>query len=331
MKNYKLFPKMFTIVLMVAVVIGLFGCSSDAKEDTDETTTDGSMTTIETKFGEVEVDGQPERVVALGWGDAETALSLGVEPVGASDWLDFGGDGVGPWLEDAYEESPEIIGTMEPDYEQIAALEPDLILDVKSSGDEERYERLSDIATTIGVPEGGDNYLVSTDEQVEMIAKALNKEDEGEKLLEEVDAAFEQAAEENPEFDGKTIAVGAYDSNGFGAYVEGDARVDFTTRLGFETKEEIQELDEGNFYVNVADEQLELLDADLTVIFPIWVDESEITDNELFQKVPSVADGRSIILDLDSSNAFSTGSVPSILWAIDHVTPQFADILEDKE
>src|SRR5690625_2738163 len=113
---------------------------------------------------------------------------------------------------------------MEPDYEQIMALDPDLILDVKSSGDEERYERLSDIAPTVGVPEGGDNYLTSTEKQVKMIAKALNKEDEGEKLQEELDAAFEEADKENPAFDGKTIVVAAYDSNGFGAYVEGDSR-----------------------------------------------------------------------------------------------------------
>jgi iron complex transport system substrate-binding protein len=37
--------------------------------------------------------------VALGWSDAETALALGVQPVGASDWLAFGGEGVGPWAE----------------------------------------------------------------------------------------------------------------------------------------------------------------------------------------------------------------------------------------
>src|SRR5699024_10000381 len=144
----------------------------------------------------------------------------GVEPIGASDWLDFGGDGVGPWLEGAYEESPTLIGTMEPDYEQIASLAPDLILDVKSSGDEDRYDRLSDIATTIGVPEGRDNYLTSTEEQVQMIAKALNKEEEGEKLLEDLHAAFEETAAEYSEFEGKTIAVAAYSSNGFGAYVE---------------------------------------------------------------------------------------------------------------
>ena len=289
------------------------------------------IATVDTKFGQVEITEQPKRIVALGWGDAETVLSLGVEPIGASDWLAFGGDGVGPWLEGAYETSPTIIGTMELDYEQIAALKPDLILDVKSSGDEERYKRLSEITKTIGVPEGGDNYLTSSEDQVRMIAKALGKVDEGEALLKEVDTAFEKAAKENPEFASKTIVVGAYDSSGFGAYVEGDSRIDFATRLGFKTKDEIEELDNANFYISVADEQLELLDADLTVILPIWIDPSEVTNNKLYQKIPSVVDGRSIILDADTSNAFSTGTIPALLWTIENLTPQFKEALEGGE
>lgn len=329
--------KIFGIIIALTVVLGLIGCSSDTSKDTtkdtseksDKTTTNDSVVTIDTKFGQVEIAEQPKRIVALGWGDAETALSLGVEPIGASDWLAFGGDGVGPWLEGAYETSPTLIGTMELDYEQIAALEPDLILDVKSSGDEERYKRLSEIAPTIGVPESGDSYLTSSEDQVRMIAKALGKVDEGETLLKEVDTAFEKAAKEYPEFASKTIVVGAYDSSGFGAYVEGDARIDFATRLGFKTKDEIEALSNTNFYISVADEQLELLDADLTVILPIWIDPSEVTNNKLFQKIPSVMEGRSIILDADTSNAFSTGTIPALLWTIENLTPQFKETIEN--
>lgn len=323
-------------LLAAVVVIGLIGCgSNDNKEEGKETkqstkeeeNTTSDDVTVETKFGEVEITGTPERVVALGWGDAETVLSLGVEPVGASDWLAFGEDGVGPWLEGAYTKNPEIIGTLELDYEQIAALQPDLILDVKSIGDEDRYKRLSEIAPTVGVPEDGDNYLTSTEDQVRMIAKALGKVEEGENLLQDVDDAFEEAANENPHFADQTIVVAAYDSNGFGAYVEGDARVDFVTNLGFTNKEEVEALSNDNFYISVSDEQLELLDADLTVVLPIWIDPQEILDNELFQKIPSVEDGRSIILDEDMSNAFSTGTVPALMWTIEQFPDELNKVL----
>ena len=325
------FPKLFGVLIAISVMLGLSACSEDKGDEPDKTTAGDTFATVDTKFGQVEIKEQPMRIVALGWGDAETVLSLGGEPIGASDWLAFGGDGVGPWLEGAYKTSPTIIGTMELDYEQIAALKPDLILDVKSSGDEERYKRLSEITKTIGVPKGGDNYLTSSEDQVRMIAKALGKVDEGEALLKKVDAAFEKAAKENPEFDGKTIVVGAYDSSGFGAYVEGDSRIDFATRLGFKTKDEIEELDNASFYISIADEQLELLDADLTVILPIWIDPSEVTNNKLYQKIPSVVDGRSIILDADTSNAFSTGTIPALMWTIENLTPHFKEVLEGGE
>ncbi|MEH7349166.1 iron-siderophore ABC transporter substrate-binding protein [Gottfriedia acidiceleris] len=324
-------PKLFGIVMSLFLLIGLVGCSSDSSKNSDKKSSNESAVTVDTKFGKVEIKGHPKRVVALGWGDAETALSLGVEPIGASDWLAFGGDGVGPWLKGAYKKSPTILGTMELDYEKIASLKPDLILDVKSSGDEERYKRLSEIAPTVGVPKGGDNYLTTTTDQVRMIAQALGKVDKGEELLKDVDVAFDKAAKANPEFAGKTVAVGAYDSSGFGAYVKGDSRVDFVTRLGFKNKEEIEKLAKGNFFIKVADEKLDLLNADLTIVLPIFVDPKEITNNKLYQKIPSVADGRSIILDTNSSNAFSTGTVPALLWAIDNLPQQFKKALEGGE
>lgn len=77
--------------------------------------------TVATKFGDVTVEEAPRRVVALGWGGAEVALSLGVQP--------------------------------------------DLILDVRSSGDRERYDALSAIAPVVGIPEGADNWLTDRSTQ----------------------------------------------------------------------------------------------------------------------------------------------------------------------
>ena len=162
-----------------------------------------------------------------------------------------------------------------------------------------------------------------------MIGEALGKVDEGETLLKEVDTAFAEAVKKYPEFAEKTIVVGAYSSSGFGAYLEGDARIDFATRLGFKTKDEIEELDNSNFYISIADEQLELLDADLTIILPIWIDPSEVTNHELYQKIPSVIDKRSTVLDADTSNAFSTGTIPALLWTIENLPLELKEVLEN--
>lgn len=276
--------------------------------------------TVDTKFGAVEVPAEPQRVVALGWGDAETALALGVQPVGASDWVEFGGSGVGPWAEKFYDKAPEIIATMEPDYEAIAALDPDLILDVKSSGEQQRYDRLSEIAPTVGPPKGGDNYLTSMDDQVTMISEALGKEDEGKKQLSDLDAQFAAAREANPEFQGKTVTVAAKTSEGWGAYVKGTERVQFMENLGFTQSPKIDALKAEGFSAPVSEEKLGDLDADLLVAFPIYVPDSEVTEDPGFKRIPAVADGRSIVLtekDDELRKAFSLNSVLSARYAVE--------------
>ncbi|MEJ5913290.1 iron-siderophore ABC transporter substrate-binding protein [Pseudokineococcus sp. 1T1Z-3] len=281
--------------------------------------------TVDTAFGEVTIDEEPQRVVALGWSDAETALALGVEPVGASDWLAFGGDGVGPWAQDLYATSPEIISTLEPELEAIAALQPDLILDTRSDGTQERYEALSRIATTVGIPEGAEAYATTWQEQLELVGEALGRSDEADDLEDEVEATIDAAEEANPQFDGTTVAVGARSGQEWGAYTEGDARVQLMEQLGFEQSPQVAELGDDSFYVPVSEERLDLLDADLTVVFPIFVDAATITDDPLYQAIPSVQDGRAVVLEDTLSNAFSSLSVLGTRYAVENITPLLAE------
>ncbi|UYP17429.1 iron-siderophore ABC transporter substrate-binding protein [Rhodococcus sp. Z13] len=316
--------------LLATTAVLLAACGSDDGESASETTGAESgafPATIETMFGPVTVEEQSERVVALGWGDAETALALGVEPVGASDWLAFGGDGVGPWVEDGYSESPEIIGTVEPSFEQIAALTPDLILDTASSGEQARYDTLSGIATTIGPPEGATAYQTPRDAQITMVATALGVPEKGEELVTELDEQFAQAAADHPEFAGKTVTVAAYTSDGWGAYVSRDARVQFLQDLGFVNNPAVEAMAGDNFFVPVSDENLGMLDSDLLLVLPIYVDSAEVTENPLFQQLPVVQDGRYLVLDSgsDVANAISLNSALSIPFALDQLVPQLAE------
>jgi iron complex transport system substrate-binding protein len=327
-------PALRSAASLAAAALVVAGCGAEdepAGTGAAEGTSSSSgafPVTVETVFGDVEIEEEPQRVVALGWGDAETALALDVQPVGASDWLGFGGEGVGPWAEGRYDEAPEIIETLEPSYEAIAALEPDLILDTKSAATPERYEALSAIAPTIGQPEGVGPYQTGWEQQLEMIGQALGKTEEAEEIQAEVAEAFDEAAAAHPEFDGTEVAVGAFTAEGFGAYVRGDARVDFMERLGFENEAAIQELATENFFVPVSEEQVPLLDAELTVAFPIYVEASEFTSSPLWQSLGSVQDGRAVVLaDPDLINAFSSGSPLGIRHALDNAVPLFADAL----
>lgn len=311
---------------LIASVLLLAGCGGGG-----ETGDSASGPSVETKFGSIEVPKDPKKVVAVGWGDAETALALGVQPVGASDWVEFGGKGVGPWAEDLYDQAPEIIATMEPDYEAIAALEPDLILDTNSSGEQKRYDRLSEIAPTVGVPEGGDNYLTTMDQQVDLVSQALGKDDEGKKLLKDLDQTFEEAAKAHPEFDGKSVTVAAKTADGWGAYVEASSRVQVMERLGFTQSEKIDEGKAEGFSVPVSEEKLNDLDADVLLTFPIYIPDTDVTDDEGYQRIPAVEDGRSLVFTdemQDLRQAFSLNSILSAKYAAEHLPDELAKIVK---
>jgi iron-siderophore transport system substrate-binding protein len=326
------------VAVVATLLAGLSACSPSGQPGTGASASPSGAAsapgafpaTVATKFGDVTVSAKPARVVALGWGDAETALALGVQPVGASDWLGFGGEGVGPWAKGLYTTAPEIIGTLEPSFEKIAALKPDLILDVKSTGDQARYDRLKSIATTIGVPAGGDSYLASPEQQLTMIATALGEKEKAPALQKEVQDAFAAAASAHPAWKGKTMTAAALSSTGWGAYTEGDGRVTFMQNLGFVQNPTIAAMkpDATGFSVSLSSEKLDDIDADVVLAFPIFVTTDKLTGEAAWKAVPAVKQGRAVVIDGDLAQAYSLGTTMASKYAIENLVPKLEAALK---
>ncbi|MEY8566421.1 iron-siderophore ABC transporter substrate-binding protein [Corynebacteriaceae bacterium 7-707] len=323
----------------LATGIALASCTSRDSGDggpsgTTSTATDAFPVSVSTTFGDVEIPDQPTRVVALGWGDADIALNLGVQPVGASDFLGFGGDGVSPWNAETYDESPEIVsggGNQDVDVEKIAALDPDLILNVKAAGDRETYDRLSEIAPTVSAPEGGEGYTVGRDEQVEMIAKALGESAKGDEINQEVDDAVTRVRDEHPEWADKTASVISKYGEGWAAYLQGDGRTDLLTSLGFSSPDAVEEAgkdgekNSDTFFTQLSDENLDTADADVVVGFPIGITREELEDLGPWKNLGAVKAGHAVVADDDLSQAFSLGTPDAVLWALQQITPKLED------
>jgi len=290
---------------------------------------DGFPVTVETVHGAVEIPSKPANVVALGWSDAEAALALGVQPAGLSDWQGYGGKGVGPWAEDLVEGEPEDLGTMEVSDEAVADLDPDVVLNTRSDGEESKFATLREIVPVVDPPKGVEvSYGTTWRQQMEQVSLALGEQEKGEELVKDLEERFAATAGEHPEFQGKSVAVGAFYGDKLGVYVPGDPRVDFMEELGFENEQEINELAEGEFYVDLPLEQAEKLDADLTVVFPIGMEAEQLKDDEVLNSIPSAEDGRLVVLeDPDLANAFSSGSTLGIGYALDHAPQLFAEAL----
>jgi iron complex transport system substrate-binding protein len=316
--------------LALATAVSLAACSSDDSDSSDSSAASSSATdsfpvSVQTKFGDVEIKEQPTKVVALGWGDAEIATELGVQPVGATDWLGFGGEGLSPWATAKYDKAPEILDTQTIDYEKIAKLDPDLILDVRDSGDGDTNKRLSEIAPTVSVPKDADGFTTTWDKQVEMISTALGEKAKGDQLVSQVNDKITEVEDAHPQWADKSATVLAKTSVEWGAYVRGDARADLVSALGFKPNEEITKLVKpGEFYVSLSAENLTKADSDVVIGFPIG-DVGAIADDAQWKTLTAVKDGHAIVTDKELSNAISLGTPAAMLHALDLLTPKLED------
>ena len=167
-------------VLAMAVVLPLAACGLTAEEETSAAATsaaDGAFPrTVQHAMGTTTIPERPQRVVVLDTGELDTALALGVTPVGAvttavsSGFLSYLAEGAA---------GVEPVGTIgEPNLEAIAALRPDLILSNKVRH-EELYDELSAIAPTVFAERVGavwkQNFLLD--------AEALGLEQRAEEAL----------------------------------------------------------------------------------------------------------------------------------------------------
>ena len=158
--------------------------------------------TLNTAFGDIDVEGTPERVVTLYEGALDAAVAAGVQPLGAVTTR--GGDNVATYIEaHLSDDRPAIMGVVrEINIEAVVAQQPDLILAPAQLSDEQ-YQLLSRIAPTVvplTQPLAPDNWKA----EARLYGEALNRQ----AAIEEAIATVEQRAAEVAE------AVAAADVGG---------------------------------------------------------------------------------------------------------------------
>lgn len=192
-------PLLSALAVSATALLVLTGCSAPdaAPADAAAPTEPAGTHAVEHARGTTEVPDDVERVVTLEPLELDTAVAVGITPVGAavasnvaSTPAYLGVDGV------------ESVGTVpEPDLEAIAALKPDLIL-----GTEARhsalYEQLSAIAPTVFIETQADPWR----ENAQLIGEALNRDDEVADLLTAVDERCESLSDEYA-VDGETVQL----------------------------------------------------------------------------------------------------------------------------
>ncbi|GAB6099986.1 iron-siderophore ABC transporter substrate-binding protein [Halanaerocella petrolearia] len=164
------------ISLMLITMMALVGCTSSQKTSQDNKKSNSKTRTVKHAMGTTKIKGTPKKVVVLTNGASDIALALGVKPVGAVEhWL---GDPWYDYLEDDLKGVTVVGKETQPNLEKIASLNPDLIIGSKIRH-EKIYNQLSAIAPTVFSETVGTVWKENT----KLYAKALNKEEKGQELI----------------------------------------------------------------------------------------------------------------------------------------------------
>jgi iron complex transport system substrate-binding protein len=320
-------------------VMGLSGCGSDAAGDEDGgsggASSDAFPVTIEHVFGETTIDSEPQRVVTLGLSDQDAVLALGVAPVAVSEWYGEYEFAAWPWAQDEIGDAEPVVlnggvrDEANPPVEEIAALDPDLIISLYNGTTEDQYEQLSQIAPVVLPTEEFADFAISWQEGLRITGEALGRSEEAAQLTADLDQSFADAAEANPEFAGlQTVVAERFEPGSSVVRGSTDPRSRFFESLGFEVPADLDARADEFGEIPVSDELLTELDRDL-LIWNIGSDpalRTEIEGLALYRSLGVVQEGRVLFIeDPVISGAFTWSTVLSLDYALTELVPQLQE------
>lgn len=279
--------------------------------------------TVDHAFGSTTVPSDPQRILTFGWGSDDIAIALGKPPL----WMprrSIFESGIAPWNEEQLSgKKPELFTGIYLDFEEVARLQPDLILAVSSGINANEYRMLSRIAPTVVYRSGP--WRATLEEQTELVGAALGRPAEASDLVANVERVLASARTENPVLTGKTFAIGTY-FNGFSVYLSADPRIAAFEKLGLKLAPEIVSL--STHYPNrtllaLSAEQMDRLDADILIMWYTSGNQNIAEQQPLFRTLGVVQRGSYIALvEPPSVWAMSALSVLSIPYEIPRLVPR---------
>ncbi|MFE7063231.1 ABC transporter substrate-binding protein [Sutcliffiella sp. NPDC057660] len=271
-KNKKIFT-LFLLSIVTSLLLAACGNNSgnnNAGKDNEgngDAPKEETSYTVEHAMGTAEIKGTPEKVVILTNEGTEALLAMGVKPVGAvQSWL---GD---TWYDHIKSdmEGVEVVGTESAvNLEAIAALKPDLIIGNKLR-QEDVYEQLNAIAPTVFA----ETLKGDWKENFALYSKALNKEEEGKKVMDDFDSRVASMSEELGDKLEQEVSVIRFTAGNVRIYQKDSFSGIILDQLGF-ARPESQNVD--NFMVEATKETIPAMEGDIMFHFSFETGDGEAT------------------------------------------------------
>ncbi|HEY8577333.1 MAG TPA: iron-siderophore ABC transporter substrate-binding protein [Devosia sp.] len=311
------------LIRLLALLFALAALGSAAAQD--------FPVTIEHAYGETTIPAKPERIVTWGWSNEDVVIALGQVPVGMPFQSYGGGDnGVHVWVEEALiaagAEMPTILpASSEPPIEQIAALQPNIIIAAYSGITQDQYDILSGVAPTVAYL--GAPWSTPWQDLTLVIGKALGKETEAKALLEETSAWVKAEFARYPELSEVTFASANDYDGAIAVYAPLDARMKFLTDFGMKMNPSVAANAPGDdtFFYPLSYELFDKLEAD---IFITYYEEQAALDTWLqtpqAKSYPPIANGGlAALVGTENVAAVSPPSILSLRWGL----PRYLEVL----
>lgn len=301
-----------------ALALGVGACGSSEEDGS------GEEITVTHALGATVVDGVPAKIVALGAQWLDTALALGVTPVGYLDNIAVTSRHASPWHPEGALASATEISTTGNVAEQVAALEPDLILADPFIADQETYGDLSEIAPT--VPGLSASIITPWQDQVTTLGGVLGKQGEASRVVSGVDEKIAAITAANPGLAGKTFVSTwlAGPSQLMVLIDPNDGSSKVFADLGMTIPQNLQDLPAHQGRVTLPPERVEELTADLLLAgYSPGMDE-QYRRLPGFSDLPAVQKGSAVFLTTQEISAVNQPTALSVPYILDKLDPAFA-------
>ncbi|SES01420.1 ABC transporter substrate-binding protein [Streptomyces qinglanensis] len=306
-----------------ACALALAGCGS-AEETSRSGGAQGESGTVRVTDAtgtEVSVTKRPRRVVALSEMDLDSALALGVRPVGLT--AGRGQQGAPAYLAKEAEGIPTVGAVTGPDIEKVVRAEPDVIL-AGQLADEQVLQQLKKIAPTVVTIDKTKDWQKS----LELTAEVLGRGDRADAFLKRYRSRTAALKKDLGPRAGASVSVARYSAKGTAVMQQGVFISDVLADLGFERPGLQQRKGEGHS-TPISDENLEKIDADwlfIGTLSPTGPDADlldELTGKPAYRQLDAVREKH--VTEIDGSKWTSLGGAKAALSVLGDIRKAMAE------
>jgi iron complex transport system substrate-binding protein len=283
------------IAALLVCAFAATACGSSDDDDSAGKSGAAKVQVTDATGARISVPSAPSRVVTLSEMDLDSALTLGVRPVGLS--AGRGQKGAPGYLADKVRDVPVVGAVTGPDIEKIVQAKPDVIL-AGQLADKQVLEQLQRIAPTVVTINDAKNWKSS----LELAGTVLGKTKEAQAFLASYDTKVAALKNDLGPNAGANVSVARYSSRGTAIMQQGVFISDILNDLGFK-RPGLQAAKGDGHSTPISDENLAEIDGDWLFIGTLTAPEGganltdELARKPAYQQLKAVTGKHATVID----------------------------------